>query len=270
MVSQLGNEIHRFFDSATRGDLAGKNDNGVEVETILLSLETMNFDGSVLSVSNNNGFDSRGLDSLNDRTSEIRDGFSFYRGVASSPPPGALGFAQRRRIVVIDATTPGSPVVRHNDLPLSSGALGATNVNLIRAALNNAEAPSAGTTFEAWAAENSVTTGSNGPLDDPDQDGWENALEFSAGTDPKDRYSFPSQELERTETGFIMTYTRYMPAINLTRTWLSGPLNAVNTKYIPLETDTTVESTSDPDVEKVTITLPSDFGPFIRLSIELE
>lgn len=270
MVSQLRDKIFDHFEASSRGNLIGKNDQGVEVETILLSLETSGWDGSVLTASTNNGFDVHGLDSLSDRTSEVRDGFSFYRGVASTGPPGSLGFAQRRRIVVVDATEPGSPLVRHNDLPLSSGALDATNVELIRAAINNASITPAGTTFEAWATENLLSAGSASPLDDPDGDGWQNALEFSAGTDPSNGSSFPVLEMEQTEIGFELTFTRFVPAIELVRTWQTGPLESITTAYIPENEEVTVENTDDPDIEKVTVTLPADFGPYIRLKVRIE
>ncbi|MGC6583181.1 MAG: hypothetical protein ACON4K_12770 [Akkermansiaceae bacterium] len=269
----MGNEINNFFSAEGRGALAGKNDNSVEVKAVLLSVEAQGFDRSILNASNNNNFDHHGIDSLSDRSSEIRAGFSFYRGVASTGPPGSLAFAQRRRIIVIDTTEPGNPIVRHNDLPLSSGALGQTNIDLIRAAVNQATPfvpPPAGTTFASWATEHSLASGSDSPHDDPDGDGWQNALEFSAGTNPSVASSFPNYTLQKTENGFSLSYTRLVPAIDLTRTWEMGPLSSVTSEFIPSIDDTVVEATADPELEKVTISLPSDFGPFIRLRVGVE
>ena len=81
MVSQLGNEIIDHFNDASRGDLVGRNDSGVEFTSILLSLETSGFDRLIRTAAENNGFSQHGLDSLSDRNSNVRDGFSFYRGV---------------------------------------------------------------------------------------------------------------------------------------------------------------------------------------------
>lgn len=240
------------------------NVNGVPVVSILLSTETAggSSDTTTQSIANLNGYSFAGLDSKANRT-ETREALGYFRGAAATPWP----VSDRRRLVVINglanANEPQWQILHSEQF---------SNTTTVRGIIDNiVEAlPPAGTTFDAWATENALTAGSNGPLDDPDQDGWENALEFSAGTDPQDQASFPSHRLESAESGYTLTYMRSIPVLNLTRTWLTGPLNAVNSEYIPLETDTTVESTSDPDVEKVTITLPSDFGPFIRLSIELE
>ena len=128
--------------------------------------------------------------------------------------------------------------------------------------------PSSGTTYETWATDHALAAGSNRPLDDPDQDGWENALEFSAGTDPSSEQSWPIQTLERTATGFTMTYTRFVPAMNLTRTWQTGPLHRVSSDFNI--TNPLIEETSDPNVAQVTFTLPADFGPFIRLKVAVE
>ncbi|MDB4329256.1 hypothetical protein N9982_04480, partial [Akkermansiaceae bacterium] len=99
MISQLGNEIIAHFGSATRGTLTDKNDNGIEVEALLLSLEVSGWDSSIRTAATNNDFELFGLDSKADRSTNVRDGFSFYRGVASTGLPGSLSFGQRRRIV---------------------------------------------------------------------------------------------------------------------------------------------------------------------------
>ncbi|MDB4318901.1 hypothetical protein N9916_00920 [Akkermansiaceae bacterium] len=269
MISQLGNEIIAHFGSATRGTLTDKNDNGIEVEALLLSLEVSGWDSSIRTAATNNDFELFGLDSKADRSTNVRDGFSFYRGVASTGLPGSLSFGQRRRIVVIDHTDPGNPLIRHNDLPTSSGALGAANVSLIREAINEATHPPAGLSFETWTTENSLTSGQDGATDDPDLDGSANLLEFSAGTNPLDRALVPSFTLEKAETGFTFSYERLIDATGITRSLLTGPLDAITAEFTPSEADIAV-SPIDDDREKVAVTLPASFGPFIQLRVAEE
>lgn len=132
------------------------------------------------------------------------------------------------------------------------------------------EEPPQGMTFEDWVTKNALTERSDGPSDDADEDGWANALEFSAGTDPQDRESFPVHELRSTENGFTLTYTRFVPAIDLVRTWEMGPLGGINTELIPEEGEIVVEPIEDLEIERVMISLPPDFGPFIQLKVGIE
>ncbi len=266
MVSQLGNEIIDHFNDASRGNLAGMNDSGIEITSMLLSLETSGFDPSIRTTANNNEFTLRGLDSLSDRTSNLRSGFSFFFGVEAAPPPGALAFADRRRIIVIDNRDAQNPVIRHNDIPLDSGSLGSANIELIRAAVNNTPIAE-GLDFTAWLGEFSIPSGQDGPADDPDLDGATNLLEFSAGTDPLQRNSFPQVTLEKAQGGVSFSYERLIEATGISRTIQTGPLSDITTTHLPAEEDLTVTPIDD-DREKVTVSLPSTVGPFFRLSVE--
>ena len=266
MVSQLGNEIIDHFNDASRGDLVGRNDSGVEFTSILLSLETSGFDRLIRTAAENNGFSQHGLDSLSDRNSNVRDGFSFYRGVGSTGPPGSLSFAQRRRIVIIDNRDAFNPVIRHNDLPLGSGSLGAPNVALIQAAINNTPAPSE-LDFNTWLADFSPPAGQNGTFDDPDQDGSTNLLEFSSGTDPTNASDFPFQKLVASEDGFQLTVRRFTMAGGIARGFDSGTLGNLSSTNIDESNATSISLGGD--IEEVSIPLPANFGPFIRQTVTL-
>ena len=257
MVSQLGNEIIDHFNDASRGDLVGRNDSGVEFTSILLSLETSGFDRLIRTAAENNGFSQHGLDSLSDRNSNVRDGFSFYRGVGSTGPPGSLSFAQRRRIVIIDNRDAFNPVIRHNDLPLGSGSLGAPNVALIPSELD----------FNTWLADFSPPAGQNGTFDDPDQDGSTNLLEFSSGTDPTNASDFPFQKLVASGDGFQLTVRRFTMAGGIARGFDSGTLGNLSSTNIDESNATSISLGGD--IEEVSIPLPANFGPFIRQTVTL-
>ena len=226
MTSQLGDFIIDHFTD-------GRNENGVEIEFIFLSLEeASNWDTSINNLSMNNGFEVTAIDATQNRTQNIRAGFSFFRGVEMTGPPGSLSFAQRRRIVVIDNTRPGNPVIRHNDLPLSSGALGTENINTIRAALNSAIAPPAGITFEAWQDTFAFPADQTSELADPDRDGSSNLLEFHAGTNPVDPRSKPLSGIIPTPDGWAFQYQEATDRLGITHRLQSGPLQSL-TEFIP-------------------------------------
>lgn len=255
----VGSNIAKHFK-----DNGGVNANGVPVVSLLLSTETAggSSDSTTQSIASLNGYDFAGLDSKANRT-EPREALGYFRGAAATPWP----VSDRRRLVVINsAANTNEPQwqILHSE-QFSNSQTVRNIIDEISVTL-----PPTGTTFAAWATENSLTAGENGPLDDPDGDGAENALEFSAGTDPLSGALFPTYDLKQITTGFTLTYTRLVSAINLTRTWQTGPLDAVTIEYILSAEDMVTAPTTDEDVEKVTVALPPDFGPFIRLKVGVE
>lgn len=266
MVSQLGDNVIDFFEAPSRGVNAGRNDRGVEIEFVALSLEPTGFDSQVINLANSSGFPNRGVDASTTRGMP-RKSFSLFSGFPATTPPGALGFSNRRRIVVIDATDASNLIVRHNDLPLDSGSLGTTNVNLIRAAINEAEPAPLGVTYAAWSSAIAFPPGSGGFDDDPDGDGWGNGLEFYAATDPLASSEQPLQEFAQTATGFRYTYQRALDRVGVAHHLATGPLTALS-PYIPSESQISVEALA-PNLEKVSVALPADFGPFLRQEADL-
>ncbi|MGJ8724509.1 MAG: hypothetical protein ACSHYB_08125 [Roseibacillus sp.] len=264
MVSQLGDNIIDFFESSSRGANQGKNDNGIEIEYIALSLEPVGEDRNIINLSVNNNYTLWGLDAAADRTLP-RESFSLFSGFPASSPPGSLGSSNRRRIVVVDATDGSNLVTRHNDVPLSSGSLGTTNINLIRAAINVAEPAPAGTDYAAWVSENLSTSSEVAFADDADDDGWANGIEFAAGTHPDLASSTPLLDFQAVTNGYQYSYQQATDRVGITHQLLTGDL--INLlPFTPLEENRTTEPMGD-GLEKVTILLPSDFGPYIQQQI---
>jgi hypothetical protein len=269
MVSQLGDNIIAYFDDPARGLNAGKNDQGVEIEFLLLSLEESDiYDNSINTAANSNGFEGRGPDSKADRMTLVRDGFSFFSGLPSTIPPGQLDFGERRRIVVVDATDPSQMVVRHNDKPLDSGALNSGIISSIRAAVNAATPPPTGLDYATWRAGIAFPIGEGDPNDDPDGDGSDNLLEFYAGSNPIDGGESARGSLTRTPTGFLYVYRRAKGLVGVGHSLEAGALDQFTT-FTPQALD--VEITDlDAETEELAVTLSSSFGPFLRQSVTLE
>jgi hypothetical protein len=269
MVSQLGDNIIDFFGSSRRGVNAGKNDQGVEVEYLLISTEvSSSFDNSINNVATNNRYTGSGPDCLPDRSTLVRDGFSFFRGTTMTPPPGSLSFADRRRIVVIDATDPTELVIKHNAQPLSSGALGEEIVSAVREAVNSVAPAPMGLSYDNWRSGMAFPSGLDGPNDDPDGDHDDNLLEFFTGSDPVDAASRAQGVLTRTPTGFLYTYRRAREIVGVTHTLQAGALeNLVN--FTPEASDVTTTAIGS-EVAETSVALPPDFGPYLRQSVSME
>jgi len=256
MTSQLGDLIIDHFED-------GPNDNGVDIEFIFLSVEeASNWDTSINSLTFNNGFEVAAIDATNNRTQNVRSGFSFFRGVEMTGPPGSLPFSQRRRIVVIDNTTPGNPVIRHNDLPLGSGALGTTNTTAIRAAINSAQVPPPGITFSSWQSEFTIPDGLNSELHDPDGDGSSNLLEFHAGTNPVDINSKPVSGIISIPDGLAFRYREATDRTGITHRLQTGPLNNL-TDFIPDPGQVSVLPLNEM-INEITVILSPSPRTFIR------
>lgn len=144
MTSQFGSKIISHFNDSSRGANEGKNDHGIEVTFILVSTEVDTFwDPSVESLRQQNGFEIAAIDSAPNRASNIRQAWSHYRGVASTPPPSNLPFGERRRMVILN-TLPSAEgysdrEVLYNSLPQSSGALSGADEAGLKAAINSIE-----------------------------------------------------------------------------------------------------------------------------------
>lgn len=268
MVSQLRDNIIDFFGSSERGVNAGRNDQGVEVEFLLLSTETSSsFDNSINNAANFNGFTAKGPDCLPDRVTLIRNGFSFFRGTVTTPPPGSLDFADRRRMVVVDVTIPADLAIKYNDQPLDSGALSGGMVSTIRAAINSVAPAPMGLSYESWRTGMAFPSGQDGPNDDPDGDGDDNLLEFCAGSDPVDATSLAQGVLTKTPTGFLYTYRQAREIVGVTHTLQAGLLaNLVD--FTPEASDVTTTAICS-EVDKISVALPPGFGPYLRQSVSM-
>ena len=261
MASQLGSEIISYYNALGRG---GLNANGVEIEFVFVSTEvSSNWDNSINNQSQNNSFQFSFLDATNNRSSNVRAGFSFFRGQDSSAPPGNLPFSQRRRIVILNNTDPNNPIILYNDLPLSSGSLGSAKVTEIRTAIDSANFTLSEQSYSDWTSSYSFPLGLESPNADPDLDGATNIEEFFAGTTPVDTKSRPFHRIETTPTGIIYKFQIATDREETPFVIQGGSLD----NFITLEPgeENISIGTNDDGMEEVSVILPLTAGPFFRI-----
>ena len=260
MAFQLGSEIIDYYNSPERG---GLNARGAEIEFALVSTEVQSHDNSANNLAVNNGFEATYLDATNNRTANIRAGFGFFRGVDSSAPPVPLSFAQRRRIVIIDNTNPGNPVILFNNIPLNSGALGDANVNTIKAAIDSVEPALIAQSFDDWKGAFSFPPGMDSPGSDPDRDGADNLTEFFAETNPLDSRSTPLNTVEVTPEGVRFKFQIATDRVETPYQLQAGTLDNFS-DYIPDEDDISIIMDEE-GIEHLTVDFPPGSGPFYRI-----
>jgi hypothetical protein len=181
MTSQFGSKIIRHFNDRDRGPNRGKNDHGVDLEVILISTEVENFwDTSVESLRSQNGYDFAAYDAAPNRRSDLRDAWSHYRGVESTPSPGSLPFSQRRRIVLLNTLRGADGLevreILYNGLPQSSGAISQAQEDALKAAINS---------VRAGALPDNDGDGDPDESDlDDDNDGLSDEVELTLASDP--------------------------------------------------------------------------------------
>jgi len=208
-----------------------------------------------MSIQSANGYTHGGLDADANRSS-VRIGLTYYRGEAI----GRWPISDRRRVVTVNGVA-NSP--SHQQWEILTNDQFPNHSNLINQ-INSVAAPvlTPVNDYENWAPNFSFPADLSGPNDDPDGDGAKNIQEFYANTDPLLSNSTPPAELSRIPQGFSYRYQRSIDLSGVTHALETGPLDNFTT-YIPPEGTTTVVQTGD-STEEVTVSLPSDFGPFIR------
>jgi len=138
-MASVGSQLISHFNAPSRGANVGKNDHGVPIVWLLLSMEPSGQDNNIATTANSNGFDLRGLDALTDRTTGVRAGSSFFNGYAPSVTPSQLSSANRRQIAILNNLrhSPGKALrqILVNDHP--DGALTTAEATAMRTAINS-------------------------------------------------------------------------------------------------------------------------------------
>lgn len=140
-MTSVGSQLISHFNATSRGANRGKNDQGVPIVFLLLSMEPSGQDTNISSAAMSNGFTLRGLDAQTNRTSGVRAGVSFFNGRPASTTPSSLGIANRRQIAILNGVrnSPGKQYLQIlvNDHP--DGALNTTEAAAMRAAINGVQ-----------------------------------------------------------------------------------------------------------------------------------
>lgn len=227
--------------------------------------EGSNWDNSINNLSTNNDFEFSYLDATDNRSQNVRSGFTYYRGIDSSGSPAGFPFSERRRIAIIDNSDPANPVIKYNATP-QSDSLSTTDVTSLKAAINSVEQAPAGLDFMGWQGTFTFPTDQNGTNNDPDRDGYSNLLEFFSGTDPLSVTSVPLARIEKTDGKMTFRYRVARDRIGINHHLQTGPLDNL-TNFFPSEQETTPVSE---EIDEVIVTLPAGASGFIRQLVTLE
>lgn len=160
------------------------NEQGVEIESILLSNIASGFDNSIRGLASGK-YQRWGIDALADGSLE-REGMGFFRGADFEDP----GFITDRRRLVILNVVPDSEGREFLEILVNQEAvgLGDFSASEILAMMNGVQpegtAAPQGLDFETWRSGFTFPPNQDGPGDDPDRDGMSNVWEFFSGGNP--------------------------------------------------------------------------------------
>lgn len=267
----VGDGILDPFHAAARGALRGKNNHGIEIDSLLLSTEpAAQWDSTNASFATSNAFEKWGLDA-NAQRQNPRIALGYYRGgfpngVNSS---NLYDWGEDRRRVVVLNLVPNSASHGYREIVINQNAFDSSDAPTAQALINSILPAPVTTTFTQWTAGHAFPSGTSGPDHDPDRDGSVNLLEFFHGTHPLQAASRdPGPTLVREGSSLKLVYRRAKNIGGFTlehRT--SDSLSGWQTMTSVVPRVTSDLGTS----EEVTVDLPTGVEParFLRLVVTL-
>lgn len=253
----VGDGILAHFNAPSRGHLLGRNEQGVEIWSLLLSTEpAATWDSTNASFSAAQGFHQWGIDADVNRA-DPRLLLGHYRGgfIASN---NLNDWGQDRRRLVILNLVENSPTHQYREVMFNQNAFDSSFFASARAAINAVQPGPALLTFAQWAVDSILPLGAAGPDDDPDSDGVSNLAEFFHGTDPLVADS--SSELGRlvqVPAGLRFVYPRAKARSGVTVEHLVSP----DLVHWSVVADPVLHVTDAGDHERVELVLPEAAGP---------
>lgn len=179
----VGDGILDHFNSAGRGALSGKNANGVEIRSLLLSTEPAStYDSRNTTFSTANAYQQWGLDANSSRGNP-RVMLNYFSGLNINSTNLYDWGEDRRRVVVLNLVQ-NSASHAYRQIVINQNAFTSADFSSAQAAINAIQNAPETTTFSQWSANYAFSTGTSGATADPDFDGMSNAIEFFNGTHP--------------------------------------------------------------------------------------
>lgn len=267
----VGDGILDPFHAAARGALRGKNNHGIEIDSLLLSTEpAAQWDSTNSSFATANGYEKWGLDATALRQNP-RVMLGYYRG---GYPDGVnssnlYDWGEDRRRVVVLNLVPNSASRGYREIVINQSAFDASDATKAQTLINSITPPPVTTTFSQWTAGHAFAPGTDGPDHDPDRDGSANLLEFFHGTHPLQAASRDSGPwLVRDGHSFQLSYRR---ARNIGGFTLDHRTSADLQSWQPLTPSAAPATTALGNVDLVTVDLPAggDGPRFYQLVVTL-
>jgi hypothetical protein len=182
----VGDGILDVFNASNRGALRGRNNNGIEIDSILLSTEpASNWDNTNSSFASTNAYEQWGLDADAARANP-RILLGYYRGgfPDNVNSPNLYDWGDDRRRVAVLNMVKNSASHAYREIIINQNEFTSSNAAGAQSAINAIAAAPATRTFAQWAGAYTFSPGMAGALSDPDLDGRNNMLEFFHGTHP--------------------------------------------------------------------------------------
>lgn len=270
-ASAVGNGILDPFNAITRGALRGKNNHGIEIDSLLLSTEpAASWDSTNATFASSNGYEKWGLDA-NAQRQNPRVALGYYRGgfpngVNSS---NLYDWGEDRRRVVVLNLVPNSASHGYREIIINQITFDSSDASTAQALINSILPAPVTTTFAQWTAGHAFASGTSGPDHDPDRDGSVNLLEFFHGTHPLQAASRDrGPSLVRVGSNLKLVYRRAKNIGGFTLEHRSSTSLAA-WQLLPLVTP---QVTADHgSVEEITVSLPpaTETSRYYRLAVTL-
>jgi hypothetical protein len=263
----VGDGVIDHFNNRNRGNLVGKNANGIQIRSILLSTETAsNFDNRNTTFSSSNAFQQWGLDANRSRTSP-RVMLNYYSGLTINSTNLYDWGDDRRRVVVLNLVR-NSPSHAYRQIIINQNAFTSTDATSAQSAINAIKSAPVTTTFSQWTTSQTFPSGSSGPTADPDRDGISNVIEFFNGTDPLQAISQdrgPSLEISGAQVKLTYRRKKNISGLTLVHLWSTDLINWQTVNESGL--NPTTVSLGETDQITVTVPRPGDSKCYYRLAI---
>jgi hypothetical protein len=256
-ASAVGDGVIDFFHATNRGVLRGKNNQGIEIDSILLSTEpASNWDSTNSSFASKNAYEQWGLDADAARANP-RALLGFYRGGFPNGVNSSNLYDwgdDRRRVVVLNMVK-NSPTHAFRQIIINQNEFDSGDAAGAQSAINEIAAAPVTMTFVQWSSTYAFPSGMAGALHDPDQDGRNNMLEFFHGTHPlhaTGNTGGTSFVRDGNQWKFVYRMAKNISGHSME---LRSSTDLVN--WSPLPSSLPQTSTAHSQVDEVSVTLPS-------------
>lgn len=212
----VGEGILDHYDSTSRGTLRGKNANGIEIHSILLSTEeAAGWDDVNASFASTNGYEQWGLDANAQRENPRRNLGYFRGGFIDDPNLYAWG-SDRRRLVVVNLVE-DSASHSYREILLNQNSFSSSNYATARNRIDAVEKAPVITAPAITANPQSVTISSGGTA----------TLRVTAsGTSPTFQWYIGTSGVTSNPVSGAVSATYTTPALTSTRTYWVRASNA--------------------------------------------